>query len=388
MSAPPWCSAARLRPLLAPAVAFAAGIGPWLLINAVFVQLASFVRLSGPSISAVLAVFVQVGTLAALLYTVWPPRRAPEWLSISLTAALNVGGGVALTLAWHHEVLILGHARPVVAIIATAAAGCSGAISVVQLYPLTARGSHATTAALSAGMGSNGIVASLLGLAVAAPSHYFAAVTGVVIVAAVASVALAALLPPPQSAHDTHAHTHADASAVPLINETAPEPADSSCSLFDLIGRPGWSEASLQLSIACLNYSLISLTPYALPTLLRAASIAAPAVGSLSRFVVALLPLPPRRLLLLPSASLCALWLALFFAAIYPPASHLWRALTLACLLAFNVVYALTDTLLFLLAGQSPSQLREACVRLVGAGQQTGAGIGSLLGLLFVTVWP
>ena len=376
--------------MVVPTAAFIAGIGPWLLINAIFVQLAALIHISGPSISAVLAVCVQVGTLAALAYTVWPPRRVPEWLLITLPMLLNLGGGVALVIAWHVQVAILGEARPLVAMLATAAAGCCGALSIVQLYPLAARGAQSTTASLSAGMGINGIVASLLALPFASPAHYFAAITAVIALASAASIALVILLPPtPSPPSGAQVQNIPDVSASPLIEDKADEThRERECWAIALLARPGWPEAALQLAIACLSYSLISIVPYAVPTFLRVAFIAPPAIGAVSRFVVTLLPLPPRSYLLLPSLLLCVLWLALFFAAVHPPESELLRILTLVCLFLFNIVYAMQDTLLFLLAGRAPSHLREGAVRLAGAGQQTGAGIGSVVGLVFATLWP
>ena len=365
------------RALAVPMAAFIAGIGPWILINAVFVQLEALVRLVGPSIASVLAVFVQVGTLAALAYTAWPPRWLPEWLLISLTMMLNVAGGLAVCLAWDKMLIILHHPRLFFVIFAMTAGGCSGALSIVQLYPLAARGSRSCTAALSAGMGANGIFASLLGLALVNPTHYFIAITALILLSLIAAVVLVILLPPAASSASP------DDSVVPLVTN-----ADeiSTKSLSDRF--IGWQVASLQLAIACLNYSLVSLVPYALPTLLRVASLVAPALGSISRLFIAFLPIRRHSFLFLPSIVLCFIWLGLFFAAVRPPATATERALALAALFAFNVIYSLSDTLIFLLAGLVPSHLRESAVRLAGAGQQTGAGIGSLMGLLFATLWP
>lgn len=365
-------------------LAFITGLGPWLLVNATFVQLAALVALAGPSISGILAALIQIGTLAALAYTAWPPRMLPEWLIISASMALNLLAGGAMSVAWDHTVDLFGKDRPLVAMLAITASGCSGSLAVVQLYPLAGRGSHLCTASLSAGMGANGLVASLLALLLHDPRHYFIAITSVVFVSLLASLCLIMVLP-----------SNADFSSP----RTTTIPTTSTPSLNDtdaLIEPPriennrwwiGWQVAAVQLCIASLNYSLISLTPFALPRLLRVASLAGAAIGSAARLAVVFIPILHLSIISIASFVLCILWILLFIAAIAPPTSTVLSWLVFTCFLFFQVFYAMQDTMLFLLAGKFLRAYRFQVIRLVGAGQQTGAAIGSIMGLIFSLLW-
>jgi len=182
------------------------GTAPWMLVNAVFLQLAAFTDgpdgfsvPEGNAIASYMALAIQVGNVVTIGY-VFASRivRFDLRKVILAVLVLEILTTVALSMAWDASTSLLGSRVSIVLILASFASGVVGSMSNVTFWPYATGYCAEMTGAMALGTSFSNIIPSIIAAAQLpgstprfAPSLFFT-IIGLMLVLATVSFFLAA----------------------------------------------------------------------------------------------------------------------------------------------------------------------------------------------------
>jgi len=147
---------------------FVFGLSPWLLVNALYLELPIFIEniSEGASIVVFMSSAIQLANIVAFFFVWWQTRHSPLPYSLSISGiiVLAIIDSFLVGCFWDVEVNILNSMHSVTLLVWTFLAGCVGCLSMVIFFPFASQYDPVLISATSTGMGCNGLLASLIAL--------------------------------------------------------------------------------------------------------------------------------------------------------------------------------------------------------------------------------
>eukprot|EP01125_Pyxidicula_operculata_P010192 TRINITY_DN3359_c0_g1_i3.p1 TRINITY_DN3359_c0_g1~~TRINITY_DN3359_c0_g1_i3.p1 ORF type:complete len:429 (+),score=63.24 TRINITY_DN3359_c0_g1_i3:184-1470(+) len=148
---------------------FTIGLTSWLLTNAMFLEIPIFIRRLPEhyNIASYLVISTQVGNVVGLVHFILRSHFSKLLPKYSLLVTLIFAMCVALCTSffWEHTIKYGDEEWSIALLVLCGLSGAVGSLSVVIMIPFAAIHGTWLTSAIASGMGSNGIVASLVSLA-------------------------------------------------------------------------------------------------------------------------------------------------------------------------------------------------------------------------------
>lgn len=416
---------------------FLVGLAPWLLVNALFMQLPVFIAElpEGNSIASYLIIIIQLGNIIPIGYVVVRQyMRVPyNWVIVG-TLGCGIATAILLGVFWDHTAHLFDSTRSVALMVLTLFAGLVGCFAVVSFFPFASLFKHSITAALSTGMGINGLVPSLLA-AIQDPggSKRFSVAVFFFIMGACLTLSLFSYVCILLLMNSARVRQHLEGAPTDQVRAPSQQPEPSSYAqsqrllskaattgsdheevegssrvvgeaddelLLPVGPLPSLAVIRLlcnpllnQFYICLINYVLVGMLPYAVSgykdsgTWLMWTNIAATVTSSLGRFLCTWF-----RYYSLTWVSLAQtpLWVFLMVISLLGDRSLVPESLAFLIVVAnalFTLLNGWEDTMAYIKVATEHPEIAERASTFVAAANQLGAFCGSLVSFLLVMVY-
>jgi len=376
---------------------FLVGLAPWFTINGVWLQMGNLVQVcsEGPAIAANMALAIQISNFVAFFY-VFLQLYKPVSHSVSITFILGacVLNTILLSFFWSTQTELFGQMRSVALITLVFSSGVVACLSVVVFYPFVSLYKPEFTSALSTGMGSSGLIASLIAM-VQQPTKQFQAfsvqwffiICSIILTLSFISFILIRKLPSVMKYQVREQHLQEERK--PLLQEGRALTKQNITYFWQLF-KQGKVAALNQLYICILSSILMGAINFAVvnysdsEVLLLWLNALGMIAGTIGRLLSAWIRYYKVTLL---SFLQSITWIFLFIMCFYghhPLTGMGWIIVAASAVNSF--LYGYEDTVIYLkVAVESKPDAVEPMSRIVGLSNQVGNFIGSIISFILVT---